>query len=50
MEKNLLADNGIIVFETDREENEFKEIENYAIIKDLRRYGRVKLLFLNRKE
>ena len=50
MEKNLLAEDGIIVFETDREENEFKEIENYAIIKDLRRYGRVKLLFLNRKE
>ena len=50
MEKNLLTNDGIIVFETDREESELNEIENYASIKDLRRYGRVKLLFLNRKE
>ena len=49
MEENLLEDNGIIVFETDREENDIKKVEDYAIIKDLRKYGRVKLLFLSRK-
>ena len=50
MEKNLLNDDGIIIFETDREEQEIKEIENYVIVRDLRKYGRIKLLFLNRKE
>ena len=51
IEKNLLSEKGIIIFETDQEEKEFTEnIERYAIIKDLRKYGRAKLVFLSRKE
>lgn len=50
-EKNLLLEDGMIVFETDQEENEYiEDIEKYAILKDLRKYGRVKLVFLGRKE
>ncbi len=49
IEKDLLSDNGIIIFETDRDDSDIKEIEDYMMIKDVRRYGRVKLLFLSRK-
>ncbi len=51
IEKKLLSKNGIIVFETDKREEEYiKILEQYAIVKDLRKYGRVNLVFLNRKE
>ena len=50
LEKDLLKDNSLIILETDEEEREFKRLENINIkVKDLRRYGRVKLFFLNRK-
>ena len=48
---DLLADNGIIIIETDeikREEEELKELD--VEVYDLRKYGRVYLIFLNRKE
>ena len=48
---NLLKDDGIIIIETDNEKRETKELENVQVsIYDLRKYGRVSLLFLNRKE
>ncbi len=51
LELNILADNGIIVLETDDEKRELEELKNVNIIvKDLRTYGRVNLLFLSRKE
>jgi len=51
MEQELLEEDGIIVFETDQKEEEYiKELEQYASVKDLRKYGRVNLIFLNRKE
>ncbi len=49
-DRNLLLEDGIIVFETDQEEEYIEDIEKYAILKDLRKYGRVKLAFLGRKE
>ena len=46
---NLLSKEGIIVIETD-EENLEKEISKIDInLYDIRKYGRVKLMFLNRK-
>ena len=51
IELNLLAEDGIIVVETDDEKRELKELENVnVIVNDLRTYGRVNLLFLSRKE
>lgn len=51
LEKDILKDNSLIILETDDEERELKNLENInnIIVKDLRRYGRVKLFFLNRK-
>lgn len=47
---NLLKEEGIIIIETDDEERELKEIEQINIrVYDLRRYGRVSLIFLSRK-
>ena len=47
--ENLLSDNGIIVVETDSDEKVEKiEKMNINILK-IRKYGRVKLMFLNRK-
>lgn len=47
---NLMSDDGIVVIETDEEEREIKELEQIDIsINDIRKYGRVKLMFLNRK-
>jgi len=50
IELDLLAEEGIIILETDEEQ---REIDNLKIsnvnLYDLRKYGRVKLLFLNRK-
>lgn len=51
IELKLLADDGIIIIETDDEKRELKELENVnVIVNDLRTYGRVNLLFLSRKE
>lgn len=51
IEKNLLEEDGIIVFETDQKEEQYIEkLEQYVVVKDLRKYGRVNLVFLNRKE
>lgn len=52
LEENILQEDGIIVLETDDEQRELKQIENLKNIiniSDLRSYGRVKLIFLNRK-
>ena len=51
LENNILKTDGIIVVETDRLEREISQIEKIQNIKiyDLRKYGRIKLLFLNRK-
>lgn len=51
IELGILAKNGLIIIETDDEKRELKQLENINVdVKDLRTYGRVKLLFLNRKE
>ena len=51
LNNNLLAENGIIILETDEEDRELKELENINIgIYNIKRYGRVKLIFLGRKE
>ena len=48
---NLLKEDGIIIIETDESERELKEISKLRLnICDLRKYGRVSLIFLNRKE
>lgn len=50
VEKDLLSEDGIIILETDEEERELKNLNNIDInVYDLRKYGRVKLIFLNRK-
>ena len=51
LENDILNSNSLIILETDEEERELKNLEkiNNIKIKDLRRYGRVKLFFLNRK-
>ena len=46
----ILKKNGIIIFETDREEEYIKSAENFAKVIDIRKYGRVKVVFLGRKE
>lgn len=47
---DLLKQDGTIIIETDEEERILKEIENTNVnVYDLRKYGRVKLIFLNRK-
>ena len=51
IEFNMLADEGIIVIETDDEKRELEELKKVnVIVNDLRTYGRVNLLFLSRKE
>lgn len=50
MELDLLSENGIIVLETDDEKRELENLEKINVnVYDLRKYGRVKLIFLNRK-
>lgn len=45
---NLLEDEGIIIIETDDEKRELQELEKLNVeIYDIRKYGRVKLIFLN---
>jgi len=53
LENNLLSEDGLIVIETDDEKRELQEIENLnnkIKIANLRTYGRVKLIFLNKEE
>lgn len=46
----LLAKDGIIIIETDEEERELKELEKVDLeVYDLRKYGRVKLLFVHER-
>ena len=50
LEYKLLAKEGIIIVETDLEA-ELQKVQNVDLhIKDIRKYGRVILLFLERKE
>ncbi len=50
LQLDLLKKDGIMIIETDEEERILKEIENTNVnVYDLRKYGRVKLIFLNRK-
>lgn len=51
MENDMLKEDGVIIFETDRKEDEYiGKIQKFAKVIDLRNYGRVKLIFLGRKE
>lgn len=51
IEMQLLAKNGIIIIETDNEEREIKQLEEINISQySIRKYGRVKLIFLNEEE
>ena len=48
---NILDKNGLIIIETDEEDREIKELEKIDVqMCDLRKYGRVKLIFLRGKE
>lgn len=50
IENNLLTDEGLIILETDDEQREIQQLQKINVnVQDLRRYGRVKLIFLNRK-
>jgi 16S rRNA (guanine(966)-N(2))-methyltransferase RsmD len=47
---NLLQEDGTIIIETDEEERILQEIKDMNVfVYDLRKYGRAKLIFLNRK-
>ena len=47
----LLKQDGIIILETDEKERDLKELEKLQVeMYDLRKYGRVYLIFLSRKE
>lgn len=50
-EKNILSEEGCIILETDEVERELEQIKEITNIKvyDLRTYGRVKIIFLNRE-
>lgn len=50
LEKNLLKEEGTIIIETDDEKRELLEIEDLDIkIDDIRKYGRVNLIFLKKQ-
>lgn len=50
LEYDILAKDGIIILETDEEEREIKELENINLeVYDVRKYGRVKLIFLRER-
>lgn len=51
IDSNILKQDGIILIETDDEERILKELDKIKNINiyDLRKYGRVKIIFLNRK-
>jgi len=51
LEKKLLSDKSIVVIETDDEKRILGEVVNIGVqVIDVRKYGRVKLVFLKRKE
>lgn len=51
LNSKLLLEDGIIIIETDEEDREINELKNINIdIYNIKRYGRVKLIFLRRKE
>ena len=48
LQLNLLQENGTIIIETDEEAREIKELKQIGLeASDLRKYGRVSLIFLN---
>lgn len=50
LEYDILAKDGIIILETDEEEREIKELENINLeVYDVRKYGRVNLIFLRER-
>lgn len=50
LSNSLIAKNGIILLETDKKERELERLNNLQVnVYDSRKYGRVTLLFLNRK-
>ncbi len=50
IELDLLEGNGIIILETDNEKRELENLNKLNVnVYDLRKYGRVSLIFLNRK-
>lgn len=50
IESDILAEEGIIIIETDQEQRELENLQKLKVnVYDLRKYGRVKLIFLNRK-
>ena len=50
LENKLLTKDGIIILETDEKTRELKELENINIeVLDVRKYGRVNLLFLRER-
>ena len=50
LELDLLAQNGIVIIETDEEERNVEGIKEINInIDKIKKYGRVKLMFLSRK-
>lgn len=52
LDKNILQQDGLIILETDHQERELEELKNIKKIniKDLRQYGRVKLIFLSQEK
>ena len=47
IENEMLSNEGLIIFETDRKEEEYlEELQKYADIKKIKKYGRVTLVFL----
>ncbi len=50
IEIDILSNNGIIILETDNDKRELENLKNINVnVYDLRKYGRVILIFLNRK-
>lgn len=51
IDRDLLSSNAIVIIETDDDEKIIKGIVNIGVqVYDIRKYGRVKLVFLERKE
>ena len=49
-ENDMITKEGTIIFETDKKEEEYlSELEKYASVKGLRKYGRVSLVLLSQK-
>ena len=50
LDLKLLAEDGIIILETDEEERELEEVKEVEVeVYDRRKYGRVKLLFIHER-